>query len=276
MAGFKDKYGPWALVTGASSGLGAAFAKELAGQGLNLVLVARREDRLRSLAKDLERTASIETRVVSADLSREDFLAAVMEATDGLEVNLVVNNAGHTLTGDFLANELASEVRMLNLNSRAPLMLTHHFGKLMRNRGRGGIIFLASVVGLTGVATWSNYAATKGHTLLFAEGLGEELQADGVDVLAVSPAFIQTDFMEMSAFGKALALRPGKVARAALASLGRKRVVTPGWLHKLIAFSTRLQPRFLNRKIFGVVVARAQRSRGSAVTDPKDKGATAG
>ena len=265
MAGFKEKYGPWALVTGASAGLGEAFAKHLAAEGINLVLVARREARLRALAAELEQSASVETRVVPADLSRDDFLQSIAEATDGLEIGLVVNNAGQTLTADFLANELDSELRMLHLNVRAPLMLTHYFGKLMRQRGRGGIIFLASVVGLTGVRTWSNYAATKGHNLLFAEGLGEELKDDCVDVLAVSPAFIQTEFMEMSAFGKALAARPDAVAKSALASLGRKRVVTPGLVHKLIAFSTRLQPRFLNRKIFGAVVARAHGPRVSAV-----------
>ncbi len=265
MASFQEKYGPWAVVTGASAGLGEAFAKHLAADGINLVLVARREARLRALAAELAQSASVETRVVPADLSLDDCLQSIEEATDGLEIGLVVNNAGQTLTADFLANELDSELRMLHLNVRAPLMLTHHFGKLMRQRRRGGIIFLASVVGLTGVRTWSNYAATKGHNLLFAEGLGEELEDDGVDVLAVSPAFIETDFMQMSAFGKALAVRPDVVAKSALASLGRKRVVTPGLVPKLIAFSTRLQPRFLNRKIFGAVVSRAHESRASAV-----------
>ncbi len=264
MTNFGQKYGPWALVTGASSGLGSAFAKKLAAKGINVVLVARREDRLRALAAELEQSASIETRVVPADLARDDFLQSIVDATDGLEIGLVVNNAGQTLTSDFLTSELDSELRMLHLNTRAPLMLTHHFGKLMRQRGRGGIIFVASVVGLAGVRTWSNYAATKGHNLLFAEGLGEELKDDGVDVLVVSPAFIQTDFMEMSAFGKALAARPDAVAKS-LASLGRKRVVTPGLVHKLIAFSTRFQPRFLNRKIFGAVVARAHGPQASTV-----------
>ncbi len=264
MASFKEKYGPWALVTGASAGLGEAFAKHLAAEGIDLVLVARREARLRALAAELKQTASVETRVVPADLSRDDFLQSIKEATDDLEIGLVVNNAGQTVSADFLANELDSELRMLNLNVRAPLILTHHFGKLMRHRRRGGIIFVASVVGLTGVRTWSNYAATMGHNLRFAAGLGEELKEDGVDVLAVAPAFVQTDFMEMSAFGKALAVRPDAVAKTALASLGRKRVVTPGFIHKLIAFSTRLQPRFLNRKIFGAVVSRAHGPRASA------------
>ncbi len=98
MTRFQNKYGPWALITGASSGVGSAFAKQLAAEGLNVVLVARREDRLRALARELERTASIETRVVAADLSREDFLPRIAEVSEGLEINLLVNNAGHTLT----------------------------------------------------------------------------------------------------------------------------------------------------------------------------------
>ena len=257
MTKFQKKYGPWALVTGASSGLGSAFAKLLAAEGLNLVLVARREDRLRALADELQRTASVETRVVSADLSRGDFLPQIAEVTERLEINLLVNNAGQTLTAHFLANELESELGMFHLNSRTPLILTHHYGRLMQSRGRGGIIFLASVVGLTGVPSWSNYAATKGHNLLFGEGLGEELKRDGVDVLVVSPAFIRTEFMTLSSFGRILSLAPEAVAKVALASLGKKRVVTPSLLHKFIAFSTRLQPRFLNTKIFGAVVSRS-------------------
>lgn len=264
MTNFKTKYGPWALITGASSGLGVAFAKRLASDGVNLVLVARREDRLRTLAEDLKRTAPIETRVVSTDLSRDDFLPRITEATEGLEINLLVNNAGHGLSTDFLANELDAELRILHLNTRAPLILTHHYGRLMQRRRRGGIIFLASIVGLTGVASWSNYAATKGHNLLFAEGLADELTRDGVDVLAVTPAFLRTEFMDLSSFGRLLSLDPEAAANAALASLGKKRVVTPGLLQKLIAFSTRLQPRFLNTKIFGAVVSRAHGSRPQA------------
>ena len=260
MTRFQQKYGPWALVTGASSGLGAAFAKRLAAKGLNVVLVARREDRLRALSNELERNASVATRVVSADLSRDDFLPQLAEATEGLEIGLLVNNAGLGLSNDFLANELESELRVLNVNCRAPLILTHYYGKLMQRRSRGGIIFLASVVGLTGIPAWANYAATKGHNLLFAEGLAEELKREGVDVLALSPAFIRTEFMKLTSFGRIMSAEAEAVVQVALATLGKKRGVTPGFLHKLIAFSTRLQPRFLNTKIFRAVISRAEGS----------------
>lgn len=257
---FQKKYGPWALVTGASTGLGAEFAKQLADKGINLVLVARSENRLGALAKQLEQSTSIKTLVVSSDLSGDDFLEKIKDATKGLEINLLINNAGSALSDDYLSNDLESELKVLYLKIRAPMMLTHHFGKLMKTRGRGGIIFLASVVGLVGIPGWSNYAATKGHNMLFAEGLAEELKQDGVDVLALSPAFIRTEFMELSSFGKFLSLEADKVVRVALKSLGKKRAVTPGLIHKLIAFSTRLQPRFLNTKIFRAVISASQNS----------------
>ena len=259
MSSFRDKYGPWALVTGASSGMGAAFARQLAASGLNLVLVARRENRLRALSEDLKRSASPQTLVASADLSRDDFMPRLAEATDGLEINLLVNNAGVGVTGEFLANDLGAELGMLHLNCRAPLLLTHHYGRMMRDRRRGGIIFVASIVAFAGNAVWSNYAATKGHNLLFAEGLAEELRREGVDVLALCPGFARTEFMKLTPFGKVMSMDPDAVVRIALGSLGRKRRVTAGLINKAIVLSTRAQPRIMNTKIFRAVVRRVQR-----------------
>ncbi len=256
----QNNYGPWALITGASSGLGAAFARRLVAEGVNVVLVARREDRLRTLAGELERDASVKTLVVAADLTRDDFLTRLAEATVRLEIGLLVNNAGLALDDDFLVNDLETELDALHLNARAPLILTHHYGKLMQGRGHGGIVFVSSVVSLAGIPAWSNYAATKGHNLLFAEGLAEELKHDGVDVLALSPAFMRTELMSLTPFGRLLSLEPDVVVRVTLASLGRRRRVTPGFLNKLISFSTRFQPRFLNTRIFRAVISRAQGS----------------
>lgn len=258
MNNFQQKYGPWALVTGASSGMGATFAKQLAERRLNIVLVARREDRLHTLSEELKQSGSIETRVISADLSRDDFIAQLTDATQGLEINLLVNNAGLGLSGAFLTNDLSAELGMLHLNCRAPLLLTHHYGKMMQHRGQGGIIFLASLVAFTGIPVWSNYAATKGHNLLFAEGLAEELVHAGVDVLALCPGFTRTEFMRLTRFGKVMSMDADIVVRVALESLGRKRGVTPGLINKLIVFSTRLQPRVINTKIYRAVIKRVQ------------------
>ena len=142
----QTNYGPWALVTGASSGLGAAFARQIDAEGLNVVLVARREDRLRVLAGELERDSSVKSLVVTADLTRDDFMSRLVDATSGLEVGLLVNSAGLAVDNDFLANELKTELDVLHVNARAPLILTHHYGKLMKDRRHGGIVFVSSVV----------------------------------------------------------------------------------------------------------------------------------
>ncbi len=255
---FQTKYGPWALVTGASSGMGAALARHLAERKLNVVLVARRKDRLQDLAREIERKASVQTRVVPADLSRDDFMPALKDGTNGLEINLLVNNAGMEVTGAFLTNDLETELRMLQLSCRAPLLLTHAYGNEMRARRRGGMIFVASIVGFVGIPLWSHYAATKGHTLLFAEGLAEELRKDGIDVLALCPGLTRTELMHFTPFGTLMSMDADAVARVALKSLGKKRRVTAGVRNKVIAFSTRFQPRLMNTQIFRMVLKYSQ------------------
>ncbi len=274
MTSIRTNYGPWALVTGASSGLGAAFARRLAAADLNVVLVARREARLRSLATELHLDHRVETRVVPSDLSETGFLNVIEEATGDLDVGLLINNAGIAPSGPFLEHDLDTELAALNLNVRAPLVLAHHFGRLMRSRGRGGIVFVASIVGLAGVPGWSHYAATKSHNLVLAEGLGEELRSGGVDVLALAPGFMRTELVELSSLGLALSLEPRFVAERALVALGRKRTVTPGLVHRLIAWSTRLQPRRLSARVFGAVVAHAEERPRRAGADRPGVGAT--
>src|SRR5260370_38653388 len=123
MKNFVERFGPWAVVTGASSGIGEAFARRLAATGMNLVLIARREDRLRKLADDLQSSHSVNVRVVAADLSRDDFLALVEQATHDLQIGLLVNNAGIATTGPFLDNDLAAVLAILHVTTRAPLIL---------------------------------------------------------------------------------------------------------------------------------------------------------
>ena len=193
MKNFVERFGPWALVTGASSGIGEAFARRLAEVGMNLVLVARREDRLRKLAEDLQSQHSVSTRVVPVDLSQDNFLSVIEQATADVSVGLLVNNAGIATTGKFLDNDLGSELALLHVNSRAPLILTHCFGRSMRQRGRGGIIFVASTVAFAGVPAMSNYAGSKAQALVLAEGLAKELRNDGISVLALCPGPTRTD-----------------------------------------------------------------------------------
>ncbi len=255
MKNFLERFGPWALVTGASSGIGDAFARRLAGMGMNLVLVARREDRLWKLAEELQSRHSVSTRVIPVDLSRDDFLPAIKQATDDLQIGLLVNNAGIATSGKFLENDLGSELAMLHINNRAPLILAHHFGRSMRKQGRGGIIFLSSSVAFVGVPLWSNYAASKAHDLVFAEGLAKELRRDGISVLALCPGATQTELWPSGA-KPLLAMQPNVVVDVGLRKLGRKTTVVAGWINSISALSTRLLPRSWNTAIFGWVIGK--------------------
>ena len=131
---FVERYGPWALVTGASAGIGAEFARQLSEMGLNLVVVARRRKRLEDLASDLESKNKVQVRIVTADLSQPNFLPVILSVTNSIEVGLLVNNAGFGLAGHFLEHELEEELHLLNVNCRAPLILTHEFGRQMAQR----------------------------------------------------------------------------------------------------------------------------------------------
>jgi short-subunit dehydrogenase len=253
MKNFGERFGPWALVTGASSGIGETFARRLAENGMNLVLVARREDRLRKLAEDLQSQHAVGMRVVPVDLSRDDFLPIIERATNDLQVGLLVNNAGIATAGKFLDNDLGSELALLHINNRAALILAHHFGRSMRKQGRGGMIFVSSTVAFAGVPLWSNYAASKAHDLVFAEGLAKELRRDGIAVLALCPGTTQTEFWSSGAKPR-FSMQPKAVVDVALRKLGRKTTVVAGWLNSIIAWSTRLLPRSWNAAIFGWVI----------------------
>ena len=133
MNDFVKRFGPWAVVTGASSGIGEAFARQLAAKGIHLVLVARREDRLQRLSAELGKSHGIETRIVPVDLAGDDFLPVVEQATNDLEIGLLVNNAGVLSSGRFLDHDLQDELNQLNLNTRAVLVLAHYFGRKIGN-----------------------------------------------------------------------------------------------------------------------------------------------
>jgi uncharacterized protein len=254
MKHFVARFGPWALVTGASSGIGEAFAQRLAEMGLNLVLVARREDRLRKLAEELQSRHAVSVRVVAADLSSDDFLALIERATQDVQVGLLVNNAGVATAGTFLDNALEAELALLHLNTRAPLILAHHFGRSMRQLGRGGMIFVASTVAFAAVPAWSNYAASKAYDLALAEGLAKELSTGGISVLALCPGPTRTELWPTGATPRFL-MQPSAVVDVALKQLGRKATVVPGWINSIITFSTRLLPRSWNAAIFGRVIS---------------------
>lgn len=259
--GFAAKYGPWALVTGASDGIGAAFAADLAARGLNLLLVARRGDRLEALAGRLRAAHRVEVRVVAADFGTEAGIAAVLAAAEGTEVGLYVGAAGFGTAGPFVRNSIAQELNMIDVNCRALCALAHPLARLMQVRGRGGIVLMSSIVAFQGVANSANYAATKAYVQTLAEGLAAELRPFGVDVLASAPGPVDTGFATRADMRMESAATPEVVARATLAALGRRRTVRPGGLAKLLGYGLGMLPRGLRSRILGQIMTGMTRHR---------------
>ena len=159
---FLTKYGPWALITGASRGLGAEFARQCAERGLNLVLIATNAELLKTKADTIKKDYRVEVKTIALDLSRENFLEEITPVTDALEIGLLVNNAGISKVRPFLHHTVDQLTKQLHVNARAGLVLAHHFGKKMAERWSGGIIFLSSASAMFGAAFSANYAGTKG------------------------------------------------------------------------------------------------------------------
>ncbi len=253
MKGFKEKYGPWALITGASGGIGAEFANQLAALGVNLVLVDRRKELLEENAKKLATEYTIDAKTVHVDLEEADFIKHILPVTDSLEIGLLVNNAGYAITGDFLEHDLEREVGLLNLNCRAPLILSHTFGRKMAERNRGGIIFLSSIAAFLPMPGWTQYSASKVYDQYLANGLNFELKKKGVDVLALCPGETKTGFGDVAGI-KNRGMEPEAVVALALKKLGKKPQVVAGISNRIITFFTRFIGRSGNIMIGAKVV----------------------
>ena len=251
---FKTKYGAWAVVTGASSGIGRAMAAELAAKGLNLVLVARRQTELEQLARNLSAQHGVEMRVLTADLASAAALNQIESETKDLDVGLLVAAAGFGTAGDFLAARLEDELAMLDVNCRAVMQLSLHFGKRLAERGRGELILFGSLVGFQGTPHAAHYAATKAYVQTLAEALHVELAPKGVDVLSSAPGPVSSGFAARADMKMGAAEKPETVARATLNALGRKMTVTPGPLSKLLTWSLMTAPRGLRVRIMGKIM----------------------
>jgi short-subunit dehydrogenase len=196
MTEFAQKYGPWAVIAGASEGIGASLADQLASRGLDLVLIARNGALLEQVAAGVRERHGVQARALVQDLTDPDVGARVADATDGLDVGLLVYNAGASdRTTTFLENEIDYSLKQIKLDCIGPIALAHHFGHAMRERGRGGIVLVASLACLAGSATLAMYSAVKAFQHNFAEGLWAELRPHGVDVcctplgMTYTPAF---------------------------------------------------------------------------------------
>lgn len=256
-----------ALVTGASSGIGEAFARRLAARGYGLVLVARRRGRLDALASSVRQAHGVEAEVMAADLATVEGVEAVAERLARGDVGLLVNNAGFGTSGEFAALPVAREMEEVTVNVAALVRLTHAAAAAMASRGRGAIINVASTAAFQPVPYMATYGATKAFVLSFSEAIHEELKGRGVTVTCVCPGPVRTEFQAVAGV-RADRLRTGWLSReevvdAALrAVLRRQAVVVPGGMNRAMAVAARLSPRFLVRRVAGAMFRRAAEGKG--------------
>ena len=247
---------PATLITGASSGLGAEFARQCAARGERLILVARRKDRLEQIAAEVGGAE-----IIVADLSEPGAATRVVaEAISrDLWVRTLINNAGFGLIGQFEELSMARQLEMIDLNVRALTNLTYVVLNDMRLRGEGAILNVASTAAFQPGPKMAVYFATKAFVLSLSEALHEELKPHGVAVTCLCPGPTRTEFGEVAGFGgnglfDRVAMNAEEVVRAGLKALdGNRAVVVAGWLNKIGAASTRFAPRSFVRKIAGAI-----------------------
>jgi short-subunit dehydrogenase len=246
---FVRRFGPWALITGGSEGLGAEFARQAAERGLNVALVARRPEVLQTFREELLGRYSVDVKSIALDLAAPGAVAALCGQVQGLDIGLLVCSAASSPLGDYLEVPAADHSRLVDLNCRVPALLSWELGRRMAARQRGGIILVSSMAGFQGTGFVAHYAASKAYVRVLAEGLWNELRGKGVDVLACCPGLVRTPTL--------FAGRPVRpswlasplmdcapVVRQTLDALGRRPVVVPGTANRLTSWITqRLLPR---------------------------------
>ena len=255
---------PRALITGASGGIGEAFARQLAKRGHDVVLVARRRERLEDLAAQLAEAHGVEAEVIEADLSEDSAVASVEERLRRGDIDLLVNGAGFGTRGEFAVLPLARELEELDVNVRALMRLTHAALGPMVERGRGAVINVASTGAFQPVPYMATYAATKAFVLHFSEGLHEEVKGKGVTVTCLCPGPVRTDFQRVAGVNDrqvpAIAwVSVDRVVEAALKAVAARRaIVMPGLLNRVTTGAVKLMPRFAARRIAGSMFKRGE------------------
>lgn len=248
------------LITGASSGIGAAFARKLAARGRNVLLVARSEDKLITLCNEIGRLSGIRAQYFTLDLLKPGAGAELLEETQRLNlvIDMLVNNAGFGSMGDFERLDVDRELEMIDLNIKSLVDLTHRFLAPMRERRQGTIINVASTASFQPVPYMATYAATKAFVLSFSEALWEENREHGVHVMALCPGVTDTNFFAASGMNRPpmrTIETPEEVVDAALRGLRRRKAsVISGWTNWLAVEAERAVPRSVVTRIAGKVL----------------------
>ena len=255
----KKRFGPWALVTGASSGIGKEFARQVAASGINIVIVARREDLLKEVGVEFSKRYAVEYRVVVLDVSREDFIGQLASATDDLDIGLVVSNAGTGNPGEFLKLDRQLHQATLRVGTMAHLDITHHFGAKLAKRGRGGLMLAGAMGAEAGVPRMANDGAAKAYVHSLGEALHYEFKPLGVYVTVLAAGFTNTAVLEK--FGldpETMPMKPISVEQCVSEGLSgllknRSRIV-PGRLNRIL---NALVPASLARKMEADLLGKA-------------------
>lgn len=245
-----ESYGRWALICGASEGLGEAFAHEAAARGFNLFMVARRQGLLESSAERLRQRHGVTVRTLSLDLAEPGASHGLQAATADIEVGLLIYNAALSVSGDYLDVPLETHQRALQVNCLTLLGVVHWLGQAMRARGRGGIVLVSSLSGTVGTACLATYSGTKAFNNVFGEALWDELRGDNVDVVVswagatLTPGFEQRKPARLPRLAPR-PMVPRAVAADALGALGRRPRSIPGLGNRFVSF---LMGHFMSRR----------------------------
>jgi len=268
----KKRFGPWALVTGASSGIGKEFARQIAASGINVVLVARREGLLKEAGVEFSKRYGVEHRVVVLDVSREDFIGQLTSVTDDLDIGLVVSNAGTGNPGEFLKHDRQLLHQTLRLNTIAHLDITHHFGQKLGERRRGGIILVGALGAENGIPCLANDGGAKAYVHSLGEALHYEFKPLGVYVTVLAAGVTNTAVIYK--FGldpKSMPMKPMSVEQCVSEGLSglrknRSRVV-PGRLNRIM---NALVPASLSRKLLADLLGKGLASKSTSASSRGD------
>lgn len=235
----KDRFGPWALITGASSGIGREFARQVAASVIHVVLVARRENLLEELGHELANNFHIQYRLVAADLSLTDSVPSLVEGTKDLDIGLIVSNAGTGNPGEFLDIELQTLETLLRLNTQAHLEIAHSFGRNLAQRRRGGLLLVGAMGAETGVPYMANDGAAKAYVHSLAEALHVEWRPLGISVTVLAPGFTDTPVLSKFGFNpQTMPMKPMNpdqcVAEALRALRENRSMIIPGKMNRLM------------------------------------------
>jgi len=253
-----SQFGEWALVTGASAGIGREFARQLAAGGLHVAIVARREDRLHELASELHSEHGVEVRPIAMDLATDDCVERVFDALNGIAIDVLVNNAGFGDAGSFWTRDPGQITKMVKLNCLTPALLTRAFLPGMVDRDRGAVIMVSSVLGMFACPYEGLYGATKAFDLSLGESIHHELKGTKVAAVTICPSITDTEFLLAEGVDPDRVRKmyrradsAEKIARITLKALGRKSTVGPRDFH-LTGWAQRFVPRTFLPRVVGL------------------------